>query len=149
MLVKVDENKICLKNQSRYALIYPIWKFLRSLHNFPKFVTKYLFDKCRLWCCISNFIFRVIVKFKCICEKKNLINYFNFHFNLSALLCPLPFFHPSKNQLQFLQVYHQISLIIVIWRVMRVKNMYFESPCWPWVQGHSGQPHGINPKICW
>ena len=108
MIVKVDENKICLK-KSKYVLIYPIWKFLRSLHNFSKFVTKYLFDKCRFWCCISNFIFRMIVKFKCICEKKNLINYFKFHFNLSALLYPLPFFHPSKNQLQFLQVYLKIS----------------------------------------
>ena len=41
-----------------------------------------------------------------------------------------------------------MSLIKVVWYVIRVKNMHFESPLYPLVvMGHSGEPHGLNLKL--
>ena len=63
---------------------------------------------------------------------RNLNNYFNFHVCLS--ICPFvcPSIHVFKNQLQFLQFYHKMSLIKGARYLLREKNMHSGSPSDSW-----------------
>ena len=61
----------------------------------------------------------------------HLNNYFDFHVCLSFRLLLRVSVRVSENYLQFLQTYDKMSLIKVVWYVLRVKNMHPGSPSGP------------------
>ena len=81
----------------------------------------------------------------CQDSRLNLNNYFNRHVCLS--IRTVLSVYASENQLQFLQLHHEMSVIKVSWYVQRVKNKHSRSPSDPLGPGGKANPISAHYNI--